>query len=143
MSPAKDRGRRHRQLGMDREPFHRTEIFAEKPYVGTPMIGMPKARKWRSRQRVETPSTSILTVAMTPESLSTLTIPTMQVSTPASASRTDSVSIHHLGSGLHYPMTHRLMTALSSQTLDLQSLCRGQFPTERVSETPKVPRLHG
>ena len=128
---------------MDREAFHRTEILAEKPRLGTPLRGMPKTRKWRSRQRVETPSTSILTVATTPESLSTPTIPTMQASTPATAMRTDSVSIHHLGSGLHYPMTHRLMTAMSSQTLDLQSLSRSQFPTKRVGETPKIPRVHG
>ena len=53
MAPAKDRGRRHRQLGMDREAFHRTEIVAQKPRVGTPLIGMPKTRKGRSRQRRE------------------------------------------------------------------------------------------
>ena len=143
MAPAKDRGRRHRQLGMDREAFHRTEIVAQKPRVGTPLIGMPKTRKGRSRQRIETPSTSALTVGATPESLSTPTVPTMQASTPVTAMRTDSVSIHHLGSGLQDPMTHCLVTALSSQTLDLESLRRGQFPTERGCETPKIPRIHG
>ena len=50
--------------------------------------------------------------------------------------------IHHLGTGLHNPMPHLLMTALSSQTLDFHSLCRGQLLTKRVGESPKFRRIH-
>ena len=51
--------------------------------------------------------------------------------------------IHLLGHGFEYDSPHVLETTLLRESLDFQSLRRGQFVPQRLLETSIISRIHG